>query len=333
MESPYSGAVKKPEGFEETCCRCVLQHFRMSARRRHGGSAAAAGHSAPLPADRRRQCCCSARRSSPCLAGLPKRRETIPQRVCLQDLILNGGLADTVKKIISLQVWEYSAVCVPYHDNGLFANVLQVADVLLLAKPGVPVLVDWRRKGSEGHFQYGPENFDLWSHLFEPGERCRSLESVRPDALSMPGRINCLFMNMLRGYLWCLPQDDLAQLRAHYSAVVSEIAPRPHIKRRLEEICGHWEDCYVVGVHKRLACSEMVACQLSQRAPSNEEYVARARKLFAASKGRKVLFLATDDSQAVRAFEAAFSDGVELCCRSGVKRSSGGVREDGVDNE
>ena len=53
-----------------------------------------------------------------------------------------------------------------------------------------------------------------------------------------------------------------------------------------------------MGVHKRLACSEMVACQLSQRAPSNEEYVARARKLFAASKGRKVLFLATDDSQA-----------------------------------
>ena len=57
------------------------------------------------------------------------------------------------------------------------------------------------------------------------------------------------------------------------------------------------EDVYIVGVHKRLACSEMVACQLSQRAPSNAEYILRARKLFATSERRKILFLATDDSQ------------------------------------
>ena len=54
------------------------------------------------------------------------------------------------------------------------------------------MLVDWKRKGSEGngcsshnpslcpvslegHFQYGPEGFDLFGHLFEAGERCRRL--------------------------------------------------------------------------------------------------------------------------------------------------------------
>ena len=59
------------------------------------------------------------------------------------------------------------------------------------------------------------------------------------------------------------------------------------------------EDAYIVGVHKRLACSEMVACQLSQRAPSNAEYIMRVRNLFAAStKLQKILYLATDDSQA-----------------------------------
>jgi len=43
----------------------------------------------------------------------------------------------------------------------------------------------------------------------------------------------------------------------------------------------------------------MVACQLSQRAPSNAEYIMRVRKLFAAStKLQKILYLATDDSQA-----------------------------------
>ena len=36
--------------------------------------------------------------------------------------------------------------------------------------------------------------------------------------------------------------------------------------------------------------------------------------------------------EAVLDFQAAFAD-VEFCCREGVKRSFGGVREDGVDNE
>ena len=36
--------------------------------------------------------------------------------------------------------------------------------------------------------------------------------------------------------------------------------------------------------------------------------------------------------EAVLDFQAAFED-VEFCCREGVKRSFGGVREDGVDNE
>ena len=41
-------------------------------------------------------------------------------------------------------------VLVKYHDNGLFANMLQVFDALLLAQPGSTILVDWQRKGSEG---------------------------------------------------------------------------------------------------------------------------------------------------------------------------------------
>ena len=36
--------------------------------------------------------------------------------------------------------------------------------------------------------------------------------------------------------------------------------------------------------------------------------------------------------EAVLDFQAAFAD-VDFCCREGVKRSFGGVREDGVDNE
>ena len=54
-----------------------------------------------------------------------------------------------------------------------------------------------------------------------------------------------------------------------------------------------------MGVHKRLACSEMVACQLSQRAPSCAEFIAKARKILSANeKQRKLIFLATDDVKA-----------------------------------
>ena len=54
-----------------------------------------------------------------------------------------------------------------------------------------------------------------------------------------------------------------------------------------------------MGVHKRLACSEMVACQLSQRAPSCTEFIAKARKILSAStKQRKLVCLATDDMKA-----------------------------------
>lgn len=37
--------------------------------------------------------------------------------------------------------------------------------------------------------------------------------------------------------------------------------------------------------------------------------------------------------EAVLDFQAAFAGHVDFCCREGVKRSFGGVREDGVDNE
>ena len=101
--------------------------------------------------------------------------------------------------------------------------------------------------------------------------------------------------------------------------------------RKVSAICDDWDqEVYVLGVHKRLACSEMVACQLSQRSPSSKEYLRRARELLArAPQGRKAVFLATDDAQAARDFMVL---DVQLVCRE-VKRSEGGVREDGTDNE
>jgi len=237
---------------------------------------------------------------------------------------------------------NYTSVVATYHDNGLFANMLQVYDMLYLSNPEAAVLVDWRRDGSEGHFQYGPEGFDLWSHLFEACGRCKSAAlcsggAPPADALVMKGRVSCIYMNMLRGYIWTLPGEDLANLRRGYAAAVSCLRPVPRVLAQVDEVCGAWDGAHVVGAHKRLGCPEAVACQLSQRMPAPAEFIARARAIFEShgSSRRQVLFLATDDLHAVAAFEEAFPAGgpIELCCRAGVKRSEGGLRPDGVDNE
>ena len=101
--------------------------------------------------------------------------------------------------------------------------------------------------------------------------------------------------------------------------------------QKVEAICEDWgPETYVLGVHKRLACSEMVACQLSQRSPSCLEYLSKAQELLRKTKKRRrVVFLATDDLEAAREFMAS---GIQLVCRE-VKRSSGGQRADGTDNE
>merc|ERR1719329_1677799 len=238
---------------------------------------------------------------------------------------------------------SYEWVHVPYHDNGLFANILQVCDALLLSKPEASVLVDWQRKGEEGHFQYGPATFDLWSYLFVGSSRCRSLADLdaAPDGAGvMPSRVNCVFMNMLRGYFWSLPAAELSKIRRQYKSAMSVMEHSDRVRSAVEDICGSWElgACAVVGVHKRLDTPEVAACQLSQRNPPSAEFISKAREILSAPahRGKRhVLFLATDDEKAVRAFSSEFPDGspIELVIRSGVKRSEGGVRDDGIDDE
>jgi len=256
----------------------------------------------------------------------------------------------TVPRLVEM-CWQdsagYSAVVVKYHDNGLFANMLQVLDPLLLSHPESSVLVDWQRKGTEGHFQYGPEGFDLWTHLFEHCSRCHSIAAesggeAPSDAVVLTGRCNPVFMNMLRGYVWTLPEEALTDFRRRYAAAsVGAVRPVPRVRDRVDEICGAWEStkAYAVGVHKRLGTPEVAACQLSQRAPAPSEFIAcaRAALMKVEASTRRVVFLATDDLNAVEAFIDAFppdgSGGAQLVCRSGVKRTEGGLREDGVDNE
>lgn len=265
----------------------------------------------------------------------------------LRDTACRAVLKCTMPRIMELchpSNEDYGAVRVPYHDNGLFANVLQLLDALLLARPGATVLVDWQRKGAEGHFQYGPAGFDLFEHLFEQTDRCHSVAEEpfgrrRERVVEQPKRVNCVFMNMLRGFLWTLPDEDLDRFRRGYKkAMERALIPVDPILEKVDQECSQWpQGARVVGVHKRLDTREVAACQLSQRAPHTSEFIENARAVLATTPPHipQVIFLASDDAAAVKLFQKAFPRGgkVQLMCRSGVKRSDGGVREDGIDNE
>mmetsp|Transcript_7503 Transcript_7503/g.17236 ORF Transcript_7503/g.17236 Transcript_7503/m.17236 type:complete len:426 (+) Transcript_7503:358-1635(+) len=223
--------------------------------------------------------------------------------------------------------------------------MLQLLDALLLAKPGVPVLVDWQRRGAEGHFQYGPVGFDLFEHLFARTPRCRSWgkypadQRLHPHAYQLTKRVSILFMNMLRGLIWSVPPKDFQALRAGYNrAIDGALKFSPLINRRVCEVTRTWpEGARVVGVHKRLGTNEVAACQLGQRNPPAHEYLEAAKRLLDQTPPgvQQVLYLATDEVQTVEVFQKALPRGskIQLCCREGVKRSRGGVRPDGIDNE
>ena len=52
---------------------------------------------------------------------------------------IGQDLAIQVKKLLALQGSAYSAVLTPYHDNGLFANVLQASRAVVKAAPCLSV--------------------------------------------------------------------------------------------------------------------------------------------------------------------------------------------------
>lgn len=264
----------------------------------------------------------------------------------LADTVCKAFLSVTLPRLLDLCDArfenDYDAVLVTYHDNGLFANVLQLLDALLLSKPGVPILVDWQRRGVEGHFQYGPVGFDLFQHLFARTTRCRSAtrhDSHRSRVNDFRKRVNILFMNMLRGLIWKVPDKDFQALREGYHrAMRGALVPSPLMCRKLKEVRDTWpEGARVVGVHKRLGTNEVAACQLAQRNPPPEEYLAVAKALLQRTPPGvpQVLYLATDEVQTAEAFRKALPPGgqIQLCCREEVKRSRGGVRPDGIDNE
>jgi hypothetical protein len=82
----------------------------------------------------------------------------------------------------ALELGRAARIVVRRHDNGFFANFLQVLDALAAAGPAAKVEVDWRLDGAEQHFTYGEAGQDVWAALFHPlGSSLQQIPGLGPE--------------------------------------------------------------------------------------------------------------------------------------------------------
>jgi hypothetical protein len=275
----------------------------------------------------------------------------------------------------ALEISTATRVLVRRHDNGFFANFLQVVDALAASitalaphEPGAAgreggvageVVVDWTLDGTEEHFTYGQIGTNVWVELFEPITQPCSAETgpdqdAACEAATQPvmlgRRLNMLLCSVYRGmttgedgggssYFASHRQQYSVLCKTHikvrHPAVLKAVeAGKAALNAAANAELGEQKRAYRLAVHKRVSTPAVINAQTSNSLPPTSVYIAAAQTALAergGEEGSGVIWLASDDNEAVDAFQAAFGD--RCIVREGVKRTNGGVCEDGRSNE
>lgn len=275
----------------------------------------------------------------------------------------------------ALEISTASRVLVRRHDNGFFANFLQVVDALaasisaLTPREGVSgqaggvvgeVVVDWTLDGTEEHFTYGEVGENVWTQLFEPitqpwpaqatGPNQEAISDTAFRPVTLGRRLNMLLCSVYRGMTTAEDGGGSSYFASHrqlYNALCTK-----HVKVRHPAVlkaveagkaaldaastsdASRTKRAYRLAVHKRVSTPAVINAQSSNSLPPTSAYIAAARNALAdrgGTDGNGVIWLASDDSEAVAEFQAAFGD--RCIVRAGVKRTTGGVCDDGRSNE
>jgi hypothetical protein len=221
----------------------------------------------------------------------------------------------------SIQVSRAPAVLIRrMGTEGLMANLLHVVEVLHRVRPGTNVHVDWRLAGDELGFRFGAPGSDVWGGLFRPIGA-----SLGPEAYSVDGPIDWAF--------WGTGKDHLngVRLQNHREAYHRTIAKWIEISNQtvLERTRTHADSFagrFSIGIHRRVANPGVSNLQKDGQAPSLNALLATCNKaLQAAGKPDSIVFLATDDANAVDFFRDAL--GTRLIVQDNVKRTIASKRE------
>jgi len=205
--------------------------------------------------------------------------------------------------------------------EGMMANLLHVVEALHRVRPDARVHVDWRLAGDELGFRFGAPGSDVWAGLFRPIGA-----SSPPDAFQIDGPIDWT--------LWGTGKDHLSGKRlqnhrdAYHRTITKwiEISNQTVLARTHRTYAESFKGRFCIGVHRRVSNSGVANLQKNGKVPSLETLLTTCnRALRATEKSDFVVFLATDDADAVSAFKAAF--GARLVVQDNVKRTISSKRE------
>jgi hypothetical protein len=199
------------------------------------------------------------------------------------------------------------------------ANFLHVLEVVHRVRPDARVHVDWTIAGTERAFRYGKKGDDIWMRLFQ------TLAPPLPEAAHRAvSRLDFAF--------WGKGKDHLTggRLQAHRDVYHSTLLQwieitSSRVLAQVDEISTRrFHGRFCIGVHRRVGNVLVADLQRDGRVPSLESIIQTVQSIIGvANEGGNpdcVVYLATDDADAVGAFKEAF--GPMLIVREDVQRTT-----------
>ncbi|MEO9189478.1 MAG: hypothetical protein ABI224_05650 [Acetobacteraceae bacterium] len=205
--------------------------------------------------------------------------------------------------------------------EGLLANLLHVIEVLHRVRPDARVYVDWVLTGAEQGFRYGGGGDDVWAQLFL---------AIGPRLPKTAHRVE----HSIDFAFWGTGKDrlrgrSLARHRRAYHATVSKWLriSNEQVRERVRHTCQRFPTgCFRIGVHRRVGNVRVADLQHDGKVPSLQDFVMTVQ-LILKIQGRPdhVIFLATDDAEAVTVFKDTF--GSRLVLQDQVQRTTADLGE------
>lgn len=199
--------------------------------------------------------------------------------------------------------------------EGFCANLLHVLEVLHRIRPNAQVHVDWALDGNESGFRYGVVGENVWQQLFcslGPRPTGRFVVAQGPVDLAFWGNGKVRLTGRAL-------QNNRASYHQTFRSWIQVNNPRVNVEveRMSERLLRH---PVRIGVHRRVPNWMVANLQSHGTVPSISQFLECVRRqIYSSGAHNWVIFLATDDAQAVPAFMSSFGD--RLLVRSEVKRT------------
>ena len=200
--------------------------------------------------------------------------------------------------------------------EGLIANLLHVIEVVHRVRSDASVYVDWKLVGDELGFRYGAVGSDVWSGLFRPIGT-----SSWPEAFQADHPVDYALWGTGKDYLNGNPLQ--AQRDAYHRTIAKwiEISNQTVLARTHRIYAEFFEGRFCIGVHRRVGNAGVANLQKDGKVPSLDTLLTHCNRLLgSAGNSPAMVFLATDDADAVGVFKKAFGD--RLIVQDNIKRTT-----------